>query len=524
MSLSLTFWNWLLALLPLLTVVVLMLVFRWGGGRAGGLGWLTAVVVAVFFFGAGFELLAVAQVKSVLLSLDVFYIIWTALLLFSITKRAGAIDMIGKAMTGLTEDRVMQSILISWVMVAFLQGTGGFGVPVAICAPLLVGLGFSPIQAVAMASVGHGWAVSFGSFASSFQTLIAVTGLPWQTLAPLSALILGLATFPCGLLVVIIGTGWKSLKRGLMPVLLLSILMGTVQYVLVVNGVWTMGATGAGLVGLVALFLMLRLPKYRNQHDTQDVLSSDEVAEEGKSLWVSLIGYGILVVLAFAVNLISPLKAFLNQVALRLEFPEVATSFGWVTPAGAGQVINLFSHPGALILYTCILSFVLFRWLGYLKAGDLRRIIGDVVRSGVNSSTGILAMVGMASIMLHSGMTILLAQGLSESFSQAFYPIVAPFIGALGAFITGSNMNSNVLFAVLQQNTAEMMNLSVPLILAAQTAGASLGSVLAPSKVIVGCSTVGLAGKEGEVMRKMLFYGIIPIVIVALTAWIISRV
>ena len=121
-------------------------------------------------------------------------------------------------------------------------------------------------------------------------------------------------------------------------------------------------------------------------------------------------------------------------------------------------------------------------------------------------------------------MTILLAQGLSESFSQAFYPIVAPFIGALGAFITGSNMNSNVLFAVLQQNTADMMNLSVPLILAAQTAGASLGSVLAPSKVIVGCSTVGLAGKEGEVMRKMLFYGIIPIVIVALTALIISRV
>jgi len=126
--------------------------------------------------------------------------------------------------------------------------------------------------------------------------------------------------------------------------------------------------------------------------------------------------------------------------------------------------------------------------------------------------------------MLHSGMTYLLAEGLSVSVSRQFYPAVAPFIGALGAFITGSNNNSNVLFAVLQQNTAELMNLSVPLILAAQTAGGALGSVLAPAKVIVGCSTVGLSGKEGAVMRKMLYYGALTIGSVALTAFVINLI
>jgi lactate permease len=131
-------------------------------------------------------------------------------------------------------------------------------------------------------------------------------------------------------------------------------------------------------------------------------------------------------------------------------------------------------------------------------------------------------MVGVASIMLHSGMTTLLAEGLSVSFGEKVYPAIAPFIGALGAFITGSNTNSNVLFGALQQNSAALLNLSAPLILAAQTAGGSLGSVLAPAKVIVGCSTVGLSGEEGRVMRKLLGYGLITIGTVALAAFLIN--
>jgi len=417
----------------------------------------------------------------------------------------------------------MQSLIIGWLMVTFLQGMGGFGVPVAVCAPMLVGLGFTPIQAGAMASLGDGWAVAFGSLGTSFQTLLAVTGLSSEELGPMSAILVGLAAFPSGLLVAVIGNGWKSIKRALMPVLLLSLVMAVVQYLLVVNGMWTLGSTGAGVAGLVVGFLLVRLPAYRNQQTAHSELVVDgEDQDKGKSLWLSLIGYGLLVVLAFAVNLIKPLGSFLSQVKWTLNFPEVVTRYGWVTAAGLGRVINLFGHPGAILLYACILSFLIYKKMGYLKAGASRRILSKVVRSGVNSSLGILAMVGVASIMMHSGMTFLLAQGLSVSFSRNLYPAIAPFIGALGAFITGSNTNSNVLFGVLQQNSAHLLNLSVPLILAAQNAGGALGSVLAPAKVIVGCSTVGLAGEEGGVMRKLLGYGAITIATVALAAFVIN--
>lgn len=522
MTLPLSFLNWLLALTPVLVVLIMMLAFRASGARAGGVGWLAAVLVAILFFGAGFELLAVAQIKSVLLSLDVFYIIWTALLLFHIADEAGAIRMIGRALPRLTEDRMMQSLLIGWLMVTFIQGTGGFGVPVAVCAPMLVAVGFSPIQAVAMASLGDTWAVTFGSLGTSFQTLLAVTGLPVDALAHYTALLLGIASFPAGLLVAVIGCGWKSLKRAIPPVLILSVVMGVAQYLLATNGLWTLGSTGAGVAGLVVGFLLLRLPAYRNHATPLPELDlAGENQDQGKSLWVALICYALLVVLAFGVNLIRPAGAFLGQVRFSQDFPEVATRFGWITPAGPGRVINVFGHPGAILLYTCILSFLIYRSVGYLQPGSLKRILNKVARGGVNSSLGILAMVGLASIMLHSGMTFLLAEGLSISISRDFYPLIAPVIGALGAFITGSNTNSNVLFGALQQSSALLLNLSVPLILAAQTAGGSVGSVLAPAKVIVGCSTVGLSGEEGGVMRKIIGYGLIPIATVALAAWII---
>jgi lactate permease len=521
MTLSLSIWNWLLALTPVLIVVVLMLAFRWGGSRAGGVGWFAAVLVAVLFFGAGFKLLAVAQVKAILLSLDVLLIIWTALLLFNIAKEAGAIQIVGRALPGLTDDRMMQSLLIGWLMVSFLQGMGGFGVPVAVVAPLLVGLGFGPVQAVAMASIGHGWGVTFGSLASSFQALIAVTGLPGEYLAPMSALLLGIACIPSGLVVAFIGTGWKGLKRAFLPVVVISAVMGTVQYMLVTNQLWTLGTTGASIAGLVVMFGWLKLPAFQSRSKNDDARVSLEEKHNGKSLWLSLFAYGLLVILAFVANLVKPVELFLSQVVFSLDFPEVQTDFGWYTPAGPGRAITIFAHPGAILIYTCVIAYIVYRSIGYIKRGAWQGILRNTFKSGVNSSLGILAMVGVASIMMHSGMTFLLAQGLSVSFNRTFYPVVAPFIGALGAFITGSNNNSNVLFAVLQQNTAELLNLSVPLILAAQTAGGALGSVLAPAKVIVGCSTVGLAGEEGAVMRKLLVYGLVTIGTVSIAALII---
>jgi lactate permease len=141
----------------------------------------------------------------------------------------------------------------------------------------------------------------------------------------------------------------------------------------------------------------------------------------------------------------------------------------------------------------------------------------------MSSSVSIASMVAMAVIMEHAGMTDTLAYGLAEGMG-AFYPLVAPWIGALGAFMTGSNTNSNVVFGALQLRTAELLGLTASIILAGQTAGAALASVMAPTKVVVGASTAGKAGKEGDVLRKLLIYtGILVLlvsVLVMLGVWL----
>jgi lactate permease len=126
-------------------------------------------------------------------------------------------------------------------------------------------------------------------------------------------------------------------------------------------------------------------------------------------------------------------------------------------------------------------------------------------------------MISMAVIMEHVGMTDRLARGLAEGVGSLF-PLASPWIGALGAFMTGSNTNSNVVFGGLQLRTAEILGYSVPIILAAQTAGAALASVMAPTKVVVGASTAGMAGKEGEVMRHLMKYTGLLVLLISLLA------
>jgi lactate permease len=266
---------------------------------------------------------------------------------------------------------------------------------------------------------------------------------------------------------------------------------------------------------------LTRLPAYR-QNDKNIPPPESGGESPRSSLPLALSAYAVLIALAFTINLIPPLDVFFNQLRITLTFPELTTALGWTTPAGPGRSISLFGHPGAILLYSSLIAYGIYAVAGAYRPGAAERIARKVARGAVRSSLGIVAMVGMASIMQHAGMTNLLAQGISGSVGPAVYPLVAPFVGVLGAFMTGSATNSNVLFGALQQETANLLGLSATLILAAQAAGGALGSVLAPAKVIVGCSTVGLGGDEGAVIGRMLVIGLIPVAVVALLVWVLA--
>ena len=500
--------DWLLASLPILTVLLLMLRLRWGGARAGTVGWLVALLVAALRFGAGWQVLACAQLKGFLLTLFVLYVIWAALLLYRVTDEAGALSAIGAGLPRLTPDRGLQALLLGWVFGAFLQGVSGFGVPVAVVAPLLVGLGFPAVAAVVIVSVGHSWAVTFGSLGSSFYALIGATGRGGEELAPWCAVMLGLACLGCGAGTLWAAGGRRALQAGLIPLLLIGSVMAGAQLLAVTNGLWAIGGMVGGLAGLAVGVAWAR----RGRGSAGFTDRSGEM-----SLGWALFPYALLVALVLVAKFVPPARDLLGQVVIRIEFPELTTSRGWVTPAGTGRTINLFGHAGALLTYAALITYGLFHRQGRYTPGSPRRIARAVMQKATPSSLGIAAMVGMALTMEHAGMTHLLAQGIARVAGPIF-PLVSPFIGALGAFMTGSNTNSNVVFGRLQQQVATLVGVSPLIILAAQTAGGAVGSMFAPAKIIVGCSTVELGGQEGPVLRATLRYGLAIVVGLALAA------
>lgn len=485
-----------LAFLPIAIILILMVGLRWGAARAGGAGYLSALFIAMLFFGAGPELLAYAHTRALLLSLDVLYIIWAAFLLYRVADEAGAIRTIGLALPHLTADRGMQALIIGWVFASFLQGVGGFGVPVAVIAPLLVGLEFTPLAAVLIPSLGHGWAVTFGSLGSSFQALISATGLPAEVLTPASAFFLSASAPVAGLMVAHVAGGWEAVRRLFVPIFVLGLAMGVAQYFVAVASMWNIAAFGGSLAGLLFAFPLAQ--RFRGQRQDNGVL-------DGRALGVALSGYAILVMITLGVQLIPAINHFLGQVAIQVQFPEVQTALGFVSPAGPSRRIPLFSHAGAILVYSSFFAYLIYRWGRLYKPGARRRILLGTVQKVMGSSVSIASMVAMAVIMENTGMTDLLARFLAEVMGRLF-PAVAPWIGALGAFMTGSNTNSNVVFGALQLRTSELLGYSAAIILAGQTGGAALASVMAPTKVVVGASTAGMAGQEGEVMRKLLVY------------------
>ena len=510
--------SWGLASLPILLLVGLMIGRRWGAARAGPAGWLAAAVTALLAFGARLDLLAVAQAKAFYQALDVLLIVTAAYLLYRVVDEAGGVEALAAALPGVTADRGMQALLIAWVFASFLQGVGGFGVPVVVTAPILASLGFGPLVSVVAPSIGHAWSVTFGSLGSSFQALMATTGLPGEVMAGPAAAVLGLIGLGCGAWVAWLADGKRGLRRLALPVLVIGTSMSAVQYLLAVHRLWNLAGFGAGMAGLAVGLVMARRRRGLMGGPPTVPIRSRELA-------LALAGYAALIVITFALVLVRPVGEALGGVVLQARFPETVTSLGYRTPAEAGKAIVLLRHAGAALTYSAAVAYLLYAAAGRLRPGAAGRILVSTGRGVLSSWVGIASMVSMVSIMTHAGMTDVLARGLAAGAGPAF-PLVAPWIGALGAFISGSNTSSNLLFGLLQRRTAELLGLTAAWVLAGQTAGGAIGSVVSPAKVVVGAASLrgdGPPPEEAMVLRRLLIpAGILVAVVslIALALWI----
>lgn len=178
--------HWVLATLPVVALLVFLVPLRWRAPEAGPMAMFTAAIVAVLAFQTPWETLAVASAKGVWDAVFILYVIWPALLLYQITKQAGAYDALRQGIAKFSRNDLFIILALAWVFASFLQGIAGFGAPVAVVVPLLIAVGVKPIQAVAMGVLAHAWARFFGTLGVGWLALLRVSDIETSSGPPTS--------------------------------------------------------------------------------------------------------------------------------------------------------------------------------------------------------------------------------------------------------------------------------------------------------------------------------------------------
>ena len=232
--------------------------------------------------------------------------------------------------------------------------------------------------------------------------------------------------------------------------------------------------------------------------------------------------YFVLIALSFGAQ-VGPVKEAVSGLRLALDYPGFTTGQGFtVAPADNYAAIRLLAHPAPLILIATAVSAAVYvatkRWRRGLVSGAVRFTYAQCGATTLS----VLAMVAMAVVMADTGMTVLLAQGIAR-VSGPFFPLASPFIGLLGAFMSGSNTSSNVMFGLLQVETARALGIGSVTIASMQSIGGSVGSSMAPAKVVVGATVAGLGGEVRGIFRLVIPYVLVLTLLAGVEALVVIR-
>jgi L-lactate permease len=425
----------------------------------------------------------------------------------------------------------LQVLTIGWVFASFLQGVTGFGVPVAIVAPLLVGMGVRPFWAVGIPLIGHAWATTFGTLAVAWEALVLQTTLAGELLYT-TAIWAGLFTWAmdltAGLAVCWFYAGRDGLRKGLPAVLAISALHGGGQMILSQYNqvLCNFLVSSAGLILAYVLGKTLYIKPYRQ---ADSILMDRSVTCEGDggtpqplTLHQAFLPYYTLTGITLFVLLIPQVKRALSFLIVGLPFPETVTGYGFVNPSVSLYApINVFTHAGVFLTVASVIGYYFFKSKNVMRPDSARQILLRTLDKAAPATIAVILLIAMSKVMGGTGQVLVLAQG-TAAVTGKYYAIFSPFIGVLGAFMTSSCMASNILFGSFQQTMAELLHLNEAVILGAQTGGGSIGNVLCPGNVLLGTTTAGILGQEGALLKKLIPLGCAVALICGIVTFLFS--
>jgi lactate permease len=560
----------LVAAIPILLFLFCLVVFKLTGLQAAGVALVAEVVVALAMFGMPVPALAGAGLLGLLSAIwPIAYIILMAVWLYRLAVASGKFDVIRASIAAISPDQRIQVLLISFCFGAFLEGVAGFGVPIAICAAMLVTLGFRPVRAAMISLVANFAAGAYGAVGIPVIVGAQVGGVDVMDLSRDLALILQPVTLLIPFLLVVILDGFRGLRETWPATLVVTLVFsGTQAAVLLLLGP-ELAAILPGLLGMVAL-AALRLvwsPRHvfhegepregasragadagsgapgrggaardaaRSAGSTATATLTAPVAtppaaeparHSAREVLAAWSPFYVLTVLVFVwstpgFKALSAPGGPLAWAVVTVPMPGVT---GRITTAGGAVVTNAWSWTpvgatGTAILLAVVITALTSRTLTRsVVLAQLRGTWRDLGKALVL----IAAILVLAQIANLSGGSAGIGGALAGA--GAWFPLLAPVIGWVGVFLTGSVVNNNTLFAQLQATTAGRIGVDATLLVAANTAGGAAAKVISPQSIAIAAGAVGLSGRESEILRASIGYSVGILVVLSLWTFGLSQ-
>ncbi|MDD2588043.1 MAG: L-lactate permease [Atopobiaceae bacterium] len=497
----------LLALLPIVWLGIALCVLHMEAYRACIGAAVVALVCALF----GWQMTPINAATAALEGFEmalwpIGIVIIAAVFTYNLTVHTGAMDTIKQMIVSVSSDKRVLVLLIGWCFGGFLEGMAGFGTAVAIPASMLVGLGFNPVNAILVCLLANGTPTMFGSIGIPTTTLAGITGLSSSSLALTQSLqVLPFVIICPFLMVMVVGGGVKGLK-GMVPTILVSGLSFAIPEVLTAAFI---GADLPVIVGSVCSLVCTFLFALKN-HDKavpeeyhMEAVSTEHAhlhAAEALRAWSPFIL--IFVVLLLTSKLFplihDPLASIASKVNVYAGDPSTSLTFTWI------------DTPGVLIMLCGIVGGC----IQHCKPREMLQVLGQTCKQMSKTIVTMLGVLACAKIMGYSGMIASIATFFVGTLGS-YYPLVAPLLGAVGTFVTGSGTSSEVLFGNVQVQAAQSIGVDPTWLAAANSLGTSAGKMLAPQSIAIGTSACGMNGKDGEVLGRVFPYAVGFVVVMA---------
>lgn len=532
----------LAAMLPILTMLVTLGALRWKAHHAAGLSWLVALVVGVLAFKMPIVMALATSVQGFVYGLfPIVFILLSAIWMYQVTVISGRFDDLRRTFFLISDDPRILGILIAFCFGGLLEALAGFGAPVAIAAAMLIAVGFGKLRAALTALVANTVPVAFGAVGLPVLMAAKAGEVPVQMVAEVTARVCAMLCLVVPFLLLWIMDGKKGVKECWPFGLFVGIVFGITKVIVAATPVFNLTEVFCAVISVALAMVFLKVWKPKGGHEAAgrigipmdpsvetEPIKAKATGAEGLTaarIWMSLVPY-ILVIVVFSIAALPAVKSLLASADQKIAWPLLG-GLNSVTGQPAGHrtyTLPLLSQPGFLLVLVALMVGLVYRV-------PMKEVFAELGRNAAKmkfSALTIGLVVALAYVMGDSGQT--LALGLFLAGAGALYPFLAPVLGWIGTYVTGSDTSANLLFSNLQSSVGTQIGTGSHLgtetmrglLVGTGGAGGVVGKMISPQSLTIAATAIGLAGGESVILRNIFKYSIVLLVMMCIVAGLMS--